>query len=77
MTPAQIERLQELCENAEKGVLRGDELRELVGLAREAAVVAEEASIDPERAPQSFAPTPAENWSHEDAQDFYAGRFGY
>jgi hypothetical protein len=36
MTNDQIERLRALCDAADRGVLREGELRELVGLAREA-----------------------------------------
>ena len=35
MTVDQIKRLRELCDAADQGVLRGDELGDLVGLARE------------------------------------------
>jgi hypothetical protein len=37
MTNEQIERLRALCDATDQGALRGDELRELMGLAREAA----------------------------------------
>ena len=65
-------RLRELCDAFDKGALRGDEMRELVALAREAAKLAEEATMH-----VCYCASCALDEAANVNQFDYAGRFGY